>query len=67
MNATLREQLLPFATGTQKACARKMRYETEKQAWGVIRARATAEPAALYSYPCTHCGGWHITRMKPPA
>lgn len=67
MGATLREQLLPFATGTQKACLRKVRYISRTRAAEVIQRRAeSGETEKLYSYHCNHCDGWHLTRMRPP-
>lgn len=69
MSLTLREQLLPFARGTQKACAKKLKYETEEAALRVIDKRVKGnlnpETEPLYAYRCQHCCGWHITKLKP--
>lgn len=62
---SLREQLAPLATGTQKACLRKRRYWTRSGAERVRALREPVEGVPLYAYECPHCGGWHLSRMDP--
>lgn len=66
MNKTLREQLAPLATGTQKACVRKHRYESKQHAVGAQRANERKRGEVLYVYLCPHCAGYHLTRSCPP-
>ena len=43
-------------------CSRKRRYTTENAAFRVI-LRIAKFVGPQRTYPCQHCGGWHITTM----
>jgi hypothetical protein len=66
MSLTIREQLLPWAHGTQRACVKKSRYAGWGLAERVREKRDLTGPDRLYTYHCQHCDGWHITKLKPP-
>lgn len=59
---------VPFSNAL--ACARKTRYATLEQAVEVMRLRRAPWSVGrskdpLYSYPCSLCGGFHITKLRP--
>jgi hypothetical protein len=60
-----RDRLFP-RTGNALGCGKKTRYINEHEAGGALRTRQPHETATLYKYPCTECGGWHLTKLKPP-
>ncbi len=49
----------------KRSCTDKQRYPTEGVA--IMRARAflyrnSVGRTRLWTYPCTHCSGWHLTK-----
>lgn len=51
-------------------CGKKTRYGSKSHADSVIRLR-NADPVnppttPLWSYECPVCGGWHLSKLKPP-
>lgn len=51
----------------QAMCESKNRYPTKKDAATAINSamrRRRKRPAALRSYPCPICKGWHLTHKE---
>lgn len=71
MSKTLREQLAPLLAGSARGeylrCRRKCRYGSRAFA-EQVRARRQPEVAQpLYVHFCELCGGWHLTKLRPPS
>ena len=60
-----RDRLFP-RDGNALGCGKKVRYIDDAEAERARRGRQKHEDAPLYKYPCTECGGWHLTKLKPP-
>ena len=48
-----------------RSCESKDSYPSREAARAVAAMNGMAD--VLYTYECRYCGGWHLTRRKPPA
>lgn len=49
----------------ESACARKLRYNTEKEAKRAMKRLRKILPYKIYYYPCEVCYGWHHSKLAP--
>lgn len=47
-------------------CDSKQDYGTPGAAAKKVRERQRVERQRLYAYKCQACGGYHLTKLKPP-
>lgn len=45
-----------------RSCLSKCRYGTPERATAKAESLTRARRVKLYTYHCTYCGGWHLTR-----
>lgn len=52
-----------------RLCQSKTRYGSSHEVLGVLRTRQREIDYPLYAYRCqdAQCGGFHLTRVEPPA
>lgn len=57
-------RLITDDDGAASDCYRKKRYPDEAYARKVARRCFDERGALLRAYPCTRCGGYHLTRQE---
>lgn len=63
-NVKITEETMTKIESWEKECLTKNRYDSYELADRVALDREKETGFKLYSYRCTSCGFWHLTRQK---
>lgn len=58
----------PLDTARQRGRCKttgKTRYLTEPDSWGAALRLSSLTGVPVRTYPCTACGSWHLSRLRP--